>query len=71
VAVLGAASLTEVESDRLLSSLLLPHLTSPGITIGEAMTAAKREVADRQPGAVDVLLGWTLLGDPTMVVESP
>jgi hypothetical protein len=69
-AVLGITTLSDVESDHLFSSLLMPRLATPGVTIGEAMTEAKREFADQRPWAVDVLLGWTLLGDPTMVVES-
>jgi hypothetical protein len=68
-AVLGAVSLTEVGSDRALSSLLVPRLTTPGVTIGEAMVAAKQELSQSSPHATDVLLGWTLLGDPAMVVD--
>jgi hypothetical protein len=70
-AVLGAATLTDVTSDRALSEALLPLLVTPGVTIGEAMVEAKREVADQNPQALDVLLGWTLLGDPAMRVDPP
>jgi hypothetical protein len=70
-AVLGATALTEVASDRLLSSLLLERLAVPGTTLGEAMVAAKSELASANPYALDVLLGWTLLGDPAMVVVEP
>jgi len=70
-AVLGAAAVTDEDADRLLGSLLMPRLSTPGVTIGEAMTEAKIEAAEQMPWARDILLGWTLLGDPTMVVESP
>ena len=56
---------------RQLSEALLPLLVSPGVTIGDAMVEAKQEVALQHPEAVDVLLGWTLLGDPGMKVEGP
>jgi hypothetical protein len=70
-AVLGAAAVTDEDADRLLGSLLMPQLSTPGMTIGEAMTRAKLLAAAQMPWARDILLGWTLLGDPSMVVEAP
>ncbi len=70
-AVLGAVTLTEVSSDQALSSRLLPLLAVPGTTLGEAMIGAKSELAADNPGALDVLLGWSLLGDPAMALERP
>ncbi len=67
-AVLGAATLTEVSSDKLLGGLLMPWLMTPGTTIGEAMVQAKQELARTRPDLTDVILGWTLLGDPGLVL---
>ncbi|MBK7781193.1 MAG: DUF11 domain-containing protein [Ardenticatenia bacterium] len=68
-AVLGASTLTEARSEELLGGLVLPRLTTPGATIGEAVLAAKRELARTNPDLADVLLGWTVLGDPALQVE--
>lgn len=67
-AVLGATTLTYTASETELAERLIPHLTS-GMTIGEAVTQAKAEAAKAMPGMADVLLGWTLLGDPALRIE--
>ena len=67
-AVLGSTGLTSITSDVALSSLLTPKLLVPGKTIGDAMQEAKRELATGEY-LVDVMLGWTLMGDPTLVVD--
>ena len=68
-AVLGASTLTEARSEELLGSLVMPRLTVPGATIGESVQAAKRELGRTNPNLADVLLGWTILGDPALQVE--
>lgn len=68
-AVLGASTITESTSDEALGKLLIPRLSQPGMTIGQAIQAAKDELAQTQPDLTDVLLGWTLLGDPALMVE--
>lgn len=68
-AVLGATALTEVASDHELGLLLSRRLTQPGMTIGKAILDAKRELAIRHPEMLDVLVGWTILGDPALSVE--
>jgi hypothetical protein len=67
-AVLGATSLTEEASDVALGELLAPRLATRGLTLGQAVLQAKRELAQRRPETVDVILGWTILGDPGSVV---
>jgi len=69
-AVLGGATLTQVSSDKLLGGLLMPRLTTLGVTLGDALTDAKRELAQTRPDLKDVLLGWTLLGDPALVIQA-
>jgi uncharacterized repeat protein (TIGR01451 family) len=69
-AVIGAATLTAAESDRMLSQLLIPELLTPGTSIGQAMTEAKRTLAASHPEMIDVILGTTLLGDPTLTLPA-
>jgi hypothetical protein len=67
--VLGATTLTQEESEMKLGGLVLPRLTTPGMPAGQAVMEAKQELARTDPGLDDVLLGWTLLGDPATVVQ--
>ena len=67
---LGASTLTTTESDLALGLRFGPRLADPGNTVGDALVQAKRALADESPGAfIDVIVGWTLLGDPTVVVD--
>lgn len=68
-AVLGSATLLETSSADALSRLLAPLLTRRGVTLGDAVTAAKQDLAAAEPERVDAILGWTLLGDPAMAVD--
>lgn len=64
-AVIGASAITEASNDAVLARALARHLrTAP--TLGEALLAAKRELAATRPDALDVLLGTSLLGDPAL-----
>ena len=67
-AVLGASTLTKSSSERALSQLLMPKLLQPGMTMGQAIAAAKQELAGQPNNYKDVLLSWTLLGDPRTVI---
>ncbi len=66
-AVLGAATLTEAPSERKLGRLLFARLGRDGTPIGRALVDAQRQLAASEPHLLDVILGWTLLGDPTLV----
>jgi hypothetical protein len=68
-AVFGSVTLTDSESERLLGIQLMPRLTAPGTPMGQALLDAKIELAKTHPELLDVLLGWTLMGDPALVVE--
>ena len=68
-AVLGSATLMETESALRLSEKLAPLIGSSGTTVGSAVTAAKQALAAEAPELVDAILGWTILGDPALVVE--
>jgi hypothetical protein len=67
--VTGSTTITEISSEVKLGQLFMPRLVEPGTTIGEAMQAAKVELAQSRPDLTDVLLGWTILGDPTTMVQ--
>jgi uncharacterized repeat protein (TIGR01451 family) len=68
-AVLGATALTNSQSDIELGQRYLPRVVQPGVTLGDALVAAKRNLAQQHPEMRDVLVGWTILGDPALVVE--
>ncbi len=65
-AVVGSATFTSATSSRLLGEALGPLLADPEISLGEALTEAKQSLpADL---ARDVIVAWTLLGDPALRV---
>ena len=64
-AVLGASTLTEAEHEQALAKLLYDRL----LQLGQAVLGAKTEYAATNPDHADVILGWTLLGDPGLVLE--
>jgi hypothetical protein len=39
--------------------------------VGEALVEAKSELAAERPEMIDVMVGWTILGDPALVITSP
>jgi uncharacterized repeat protein (TIGR01451 family) len=64
-AVLGASTLTSAANDIALAGYLADGLASGSLTLGEVLLDAKRSVERSAGGTTaDVLLGWTLLGDP-------
>ena len=67
-AVLGATTLTQLSSEEKLGALVTPRLVEPGMSIGTAVLDAKRELATTDPDRLDVLLGWSVLGDPAAEV---
>ncbi len=68
-AVLGASTLTAATHERELAKLVYDRLFQPGVTLGEAVLQAKQAYATQSPEHADVILGWTLLGDPGLVME--
>ena len=67
--MLGAATLVDSASESLLGQLLTPRLAQPGMTLGRALQMSKRELAQTRPDLLDVLLGWSLMGDPALAVQ--
>ncbi|HVS12985.1 MAG TPA: C25 family cysteine peptidase [Thermoanaerobaculia bacterium] len=69
-AVLGSATLLSTRSEQALAPYLAPRLRQQGLSIGHAVTLAKQQLAASQPNRLDVILGWTILGDPALVIEN-
>ena len=67
-AVFGATGLTGVHSDVALGMEMALRLAATGKTIGDAEREAKEQLAAYDNSA-DVVLGWTLFGDPTLKIE--
>jgi len=68
VSVMGATTLTSAHNERALAELIFAGI-SEGKSLGVAITDAKVEFALSRPDAVDVLLGWTLLGMPELTMR--
>ena len=68
-ATLGASTTLDYQSQQMLASLLTPRLAAPGATLGAAVRDAKLELARTSPELSDVLLGWSLMGDPALIVQ--
>jgi hypothetical protein len=64
--VLGASTLTKAVHEKDLAEIVLRLLTHDQLTLGEAVTEAKKIYAQTNPDATDVILGWTILGDPSL-----
>lgn len=68
-AVLGSTSNNYLHSQNYLGQYLTPKLATPGMTIGQALLNAKQEMAAAMPAYLEIEFGWTILGDPTLVMQ--
>jgi len=68
VAVMGATTLTNANSERILARMVFARLEA-GERLGDAVTNAKQEYAQTNPNDLDVLLGWTILGTPDLIIN--
>lgn len=67
--VMGSTTLTSASGDIAFGKLLAAQLASGTVTVGEAVLAAKQALLAQGGGALaDIELGWTILGDPAIVV---
>ena len=68
---MGGAQAGEVASRLAIEVFQAPldETAAPEVRMAEAVLAAKRELARTNPDLADVLLGWTVLGDPAVQVE--
>jgi len=68
VSVMGASTLTSADAERRLARMVLARI-GRGETLGHAVANAKAEYAQSRPGDLDVLMGWTILGFPELVIN--
>lgn len=66
--VMGASTLANARHEMDLARLLIPELLAR--PVGEALIRAKQDLAIQRPDAMDMLLGFNLLGDPTLRLAS-
>lgn len=69
-ALVGATALFDTTLSDELGRRLAERLGEPGTSLGDAMTETRRELAEEKPELRGALLGWVLLGDPTLAVEN-
>jgi len=67
VTVMGATSFTKAVAEKRMAGYLFANLQQ-GMRIGDAVLAAKRQLAQQTPYQADVLLGWAVLGFDDMSV---
>jgi hypothetical protein len=66
--VFGSSALMDIDSGRLMSQLMADELAR-GATIGEALIAAKSQIAISSPFMIDVIRSFNLLGDPALRIQ--
>ncbi len=66
-AVMGAAGITKITEDAAFGAMLQEYL-SDGLALGPAIQQAKVDLVAERPEFESVILGWTLLGDPALLV---
>ena len=67
--VVGSSTWTAANSADRLGEKFMPRLISGEKTVGQALTQAKQDLAVTHPDLRDAILGWTILGDPAIVVS--
>lgn len=68
-AVLGSSTNNFLHSQNFLGQFLFPKLTTPGTTIGQALLSVKQYMGANLSYFPEIQLGWTILGDPTLVIQ--
>jgi hypothetical protein len=71
-AVMGSTTLTDDAHGNRFGTVLAPLLAESGKTIGDALWQAKKAFAKQSPANADnrdILMGWTLLGDPALQMQ--
>jgi len=65
---MGASTLTDANAERKLARLVFERIAN-GERLGDAVTNAKQAYAQENPNDLDVLLGWTVLGLPELIIN--
>jgi hypothetical protein len=69
-AVLGSSTLTDAGAERQYAVLLQQELLASAGAVGDAVVNAKQRLARLHPDQRDVILGYTLLGDPAARIST-
>jgi subtilisin-like proprotein convertase family protein len=69
VSVLGASTLTDSAHESMFGNFLIPLMSQVNMPSGQAIQQAKAALATTNPDYLDVILGWTLLGDPMVILN--
>ncbi len=68
-ALIGSASLTGQDVHEALGSRTMKYLVAPGMRIGDALQAAREELAAEVPMLAGLVNAYQILGDPTLVID--
>ena len=68
-AVIGSTSVGYAGSQSDFGNALMPELVKPGQTIGDAVLHATETLYETYPFYKEIYLGYTIFGDPTLVVQ--
>ena len=66
--VVGSSTWTAAGSADAIGQRLFALVSDGTLSVGEALTEAKRDLARTHPHMRDAILGWTILGDPAIVI---
>jgi len=70
VATIGSSTYTKTDGEKLLAQYYNEFINNNNqVTIGQALNYAFNKYAINNPDRKDILLGYQLLGDPTMLVK--
>lgn len=70
VATIGSSTYTKTDGEKMLAQYFKDFINNNNqATIGQAFNYALKKYAVNNPERYDILLGYQLLGDPTMVVK--
>ncbi len=69
-ATMGPVSLTRLSSQQLLGNLSFADMLTAGQSVGQAIVNGKQALAGAHSDREDVVLGYTLLGDPALQIEN-
>jgi hypothetical protein len=68
-AILGATAISYRHSQIELGNHLTPKLAQAGKSIGQALLESVNEIKIPYPNYKEIILGWTILGDPALVIQ--
>lgn len=68
-ALIGSTTVGYAGSQSDFGNAIMPELVTPGQTIGDAVIHAKETLYETYPFYIEIYLGYTIFGDPTLVIQ--